>query len=240
MLCLPAAKRNCSAPSRVAHCSRISAADALRELAALARRRRYPAGASICIEGASDGSLFIIATGRVRISAGSRDGDERHLNELGPGDLIGEIALLDGGTRSASAIAVDESEVYVVERATFVAFVDRTPELARILIQLLCQRVRWMTGLLEASAFLGLPARLARWLIMLAAQQGVAHPRGVEIRVSQQDLARFLGVSRQSVNEVLQSWRSEGLVGLGRGRVVVLDDLRLRGEAARSTVDADA
>jgi CRP-like cAMP-binding protein len=215
-------------------------AAALRELAALARRRKYPAGALICIEGESDGTLFIIATGRVRISAGSIGGDERHLNELGAGDLIGEIALLDGGTRSASAVAVDESEIYRIDRATFVTFLDRTPELARGLIKLLCRRVRWMTGLLEASAFLGLPARLARWLIMLAAQQGVAHPRGIEIRVSQQDLAQFLGVSRQSVNEVLQSWRGEGLVDLGRGRIVVLDDVRLRGEADRSTVDGGA
>jgi CRP/FNR family cyclic AMP-dependent transcriptional regulator len=212
----------------------------VRELAALAHRRRYPAGAPICIEGESDGSMFIVATGRVRISAASIDGDERHLNELGPGDLIGEIALLDGGTRSASAIAVDDSEVYEIERAAFVAFLDRTPELARSLIKLLCQRVRWMTGLLEASAFLGLPARLARWLIMLAAQQGVGHPRGVEIRVSQQDLAQFLGVSRQSVNEVLQSWRGEGLVGLGRGRIVVLDARRLRGAAAHPTTSGDA
>jgi CRP/FNR family cyclic AMP-dependent transcriptional regulator len=140
--------------------------------------------------------------------------------------------LLDGGSRSASAIAVDDSQVYGIERAAFVAFLDRTPELARSLIKLLCQRVRWMTGLLEASAFLGLPARLARWLIMLAAQQGVAHPRGVEVRVSQQDLAQFLGVSRQSVNEVLQAWRADGLVDLGRGRIVVLDDLRLRGKVA--------
>jgi CRP/FNR family cyclic AMP-dependent transcriptional regulator len=215
-------------------------AAALRDLAALARRRHYPAGAPICIEGESDGSLFIIATGRVRISAGSSDGDERHLNELGPGDLIGEIALLDGASRSASAIAVDDSQVYGIERAAFVAFLDRTPELARSLIKLLCQRVRWMTGLLEASAFLGLPARLARWLIMLAAQQGVAHPRGVEVRVSQQDLAQFLGVSRQSVNEVLQAWRGDGLVDLGRGRIVVLDDLRLRGEAARAATATDA
>lgn len=214
-------------------------AAALRELAALARRRQYPAGAPICLEGESDGSLFIIATGRVRISAGSSDGDERHLNELGPGDLIGEIALLDGGSRSASAIAVDDSEVYGIERAAFVAFLDRTPELARSLIKLLCQRVRWMTGLLEASAFLGLPARLARWLITLAAQQGVAHPRGVEVRVSQQDLAHFLGVSRQSVNEVLRAWRADGLVDLGRGRIVVLDDLGLRSQAARSTTGTD-
>lgn len=214
-------------------------AAAVRELAALARRRQYAAGTPICIEGESDGSLFIITAGRVRISAGSADGEERHLNELGPGDLIGEIALLDGGARSASAIAVDDSEVYGIERAAFLAFLDRTPELARGLIKLLCQRVRWMTDLLEASAFLGLPARLARWLTMLAAQQGVSHARGVEVRVSQQDLAQFLGVSRQSVNEVLQSWRGEGLVGLGRGRIVVLDARRLRGAAA-STTGGDA
>ncbi len=70
---------------------------------------------------------------------------------------------------------------------------------------------------------------------MLAAQQGVANPRGVEVRVSQQDLAQFLGVSRQSVNEVLQAWRSEGLVELRRGRIVVLDDVGLSGKASEST-----
>jgi CRP-like cAMP-binding protein len=208
-------------------------APALHELATLARRRRYPAGAPICIEGDRDGTLFIIDTGRVRISASSADGDERHLNELGPGDLIGEIALLDGGCRSASATAVEDSQVYAIDRASFSAFVDRTPALARALIELMCQRVRWMTDLLEASAFLGPPAQLARWLMMLAAQQGVANPRGVEVRVSQQDLARFLGVSRQLVNEVLGSWVAEALVELRRGRIVVLDEKGLRRKATR-------
>lgn len=202
-------------------------------LIALARRRRYAPGAPICIEGELDGTLFVVATGRVRISASSPGGDERHLNELGPGDLIGEIAVLDGGRRSASAMAVVDSDVYYIERTPFCAFLDHTPELARGFIELLCQRVRWLTDLLEASAFLGVSARLARWLMMLAAQQGVAHPDGVEIRVSQQDLAQFLGVSRQTVNEMLQSWRLEGLVSLGRGRIVVRDDVGLRHKANR-------
>jgi CRP-like cAMP-binding protein len=209
---------------------------ALDGLAALTRRRHYAPGAPICIAGELDGALFVVATGRARISASSPGGDERHLNELGPGDLIGEIAVLDGGRRSATAVAVVDSDVYCIDRPAFCAFLDRTPELARGLIALLCQRVRWMTDLLEASAFLGVPARLARWLIMLAAQQGAAHPEGVEIRVSQQELAEFLGVSRQTVNELLRGWRREGLVDLGRGRIVVRDDVRLGHKAARNSV----
>jgi CRP/FNR family cyclic AMP-dependent transcriptional regulator len=196
-------------------------------LLAAAHLRRFAAAAQICAEGASDGTLFNVARGRIRVTARSVDGEERHLNELGPGDVLGEIAVLDGGARSASAVAVDASELYCIDRSAFVSALERMPALARGVIELLCQRVRWLTELLEASAFLSLPARLARWLVMLSTQQGIQHAHGTKIRVSQQELAHFLGVSRQSVNAILQVWRGEGLVELGRGWIIVLDHVGL-------------
>jgi len=202
--------------------------DACSALAELAHARRFGAGASICREGEADGTLFVVVQGRIRISSNSVDGVERYLNELGPGDVCGEIALLDGGARSASATAVDDCELYCIERRAFFALLERTPALARGVIELLCRRVRWLTELFEASAFLGIPARLARWLSMLATLQGAAGERGVEIRISQQELADFLGVSRQSVNEILRSWQREGFIDIGRGRVVVRENARLQ------------
>lgn len=208
--------------------------DACADLAAIAHPRRFAAGVAICREGEADGTLYVVARGRVRVSTGSIDGEERYLNELGPGDLFGEIALLDGGPRSASVTAVEVCDLYCVERGAFYSLLERTPALARAVIELLCRRVRWLTELTEASAFLGIPAQLARWLSTLAGQQGGHAPRGVEVRISQQELADFLGVSRQSVNEILRGWQREGFIEIGRGRIVVLDRERLTRTASAS------
>jgi CRP/FNR family transcriptional regulator, cyclic AMP receptor protein len=196
-------------------------------LAGIAHPRRFAAGALICREGEADGTLFVVVQGRVRISSTSSEGDERYLNELGPGELFGEIALLDGGRRSASVTAVEACELYCVERRAFAALLERTPELARATIELLCRRVRWLTELFEASAFLDIPARLARWLTLLATQQGTRSARGVEMRISQRELADFLGVSRQSVNQILRGWQHAGLIEIGRARLVIRDDRQL-------------
>jgi CRP/FNR family transcriptional regulator, cyclic AMP receptor protein len=206
--------------------------DAGAALVALAHPRRFAAGTAVCREGEADGTLYVVARGRVRVSASSSDGDERYLNELGPGEAFGEIALLDGGPRSATVTAVEDCELYSIERRAFYALLERTPALARAVIELLCRRVRWLTELTEASAFLGIPAQLARWLSTLATQQGNRGPRGFEVRISQQELADFLGVSRQSVNEILRRWQRDGFIEIGRGRIVVLDLGRLERAAA--------
>ena len=114
-------------------------------------------------------------------------------------------------------------ELFVVRRVDLMALIGREPRLAAELISLLCKRLRWTSDLIEEAAFLSLPARLARRLVKMAEEHGSAVAGGLELRISQAELAGFLSVSRQVVNQQLQAWQRKGWVEVGRGRVLVKD-----------------
>jgi CRP-like cAMP-binding protein len=205
----------------------------LDRLAALATRRRYESGAIVFLRGDPGDALYAVATGRVRISAGAAGGKEVFLNVMEPGDAFGEIALLDGQARTATATALAPTELIVVRREQFLELLRREPALAMHLIQLLCRRVRWTAELVEDSTLLSVPARLARRLHVLAGLHGRETPGGRKLAISQEELAQFLGVSRQIVNQHLQTWRGKGWIGLGRGSVTVANDRALEALARR-------
>jgi CRP-like cAMP-binding protein len=150
------------------------------------------------------------------------------LNIIGPGDTFGEIALLDGRHRTATASATAPSELMIVMRDQFLALLLREPKLAIHLLQLLCQRIRWTSGLAEDSALLAVPARLARRLVSLAKLHGHDTLNGVHLIISQEEAARFLGLSRQVVNQHLQNWKAKGWVDLGRGKITIVDENALQ------------
>jgi CRP/FNR family transcriptional regulator, cyclic AMP receptor protein len=151
------------------------------------------------------------------------------LNIMEPGDTFGEIALLDGNARTATASATAPSELMIVMRNQFLALLQREPRLAIHLLQLLCQRIRWTSGLAEDSALLEVPARLARRLLILAKLHGHDTRVGAHLSISQEEVAHFLGLSRQVVNQHLQKWKGKGWVDLGRGN----DDSRYEGIGGR-------
>jgi CRP-like cAMP-binding protein len=171
--------------------------------------------------------LHAIVRGKVRISAGDPDGLEVFFNILAAGDTFGEIALLDGGPRTATATAMVASELLSIPRASFYATIEREPRLALELLRLCGERLRWTSGLAEDAALLDPPARLARRLLLLAAGHGEPAAHGLALRLSQEDLASFLGVSRQLVNQYLQEWKQRGWVDLARGAVVIRDTTAL-------------
>ncbi|MBL8201351.1 MAG: Crp/Fnr family transcriptional regulator [Chromatiales bacterium] len=201
----------------------------LDQLAGLAVRRSVKRGQRIFAEGDPGDSLMGLISGQVRISATTPAGQEVFLNLLESGDSFGEIAVLDGNARTANAEAVTDVELFVVRRVDLMALVGREPRLAAQLIALLCKRLRWTSDLIEESAFLSLPARLARRLVKMAEDHGSTVAGGIELRISQAELAGFLSVSRQVVNQQLQAWRKKGWVEVGRGRVVVRDVKGLAG-----------
>jgi CRP-like cAMP-binding protein len=198
----------------------------LDKLAALAVRRSARRGARIFAEGSPGDSLIGLIAGEVRISAATADGAEMFLNVMQPGDSFGEIAVLDGEPRTAGAEALTDVELFVIRRADLLELVQREPRLATQLIALLCRRLRWTSELIEEAAFLPLEARLARRILRLLAERPPED--AATLRVSQGDLAAFLGVSRQMVNQCLQGWQRAGWVRLGRNRVEVLDAGGLR------------
>jgi CRP/FNR family cyclic AMP-dependent transcriptional regulator len=193
------------------------------QLAALSVRRSYPEGGIVFSQGDPGDALYGVATGKVRISASAADGKEVFLNIMEPGDTFGEIALLDGNPRTATASATAPSELMLIMREPFLGLLQREPTLSVHLLRLLCQRIRWTSGMAEDSALLAVPARLARRLLSLGKMHGHQTAQGLHLAISQEDVARFLGISRQVVNQYLQTWKANGWVELGRAKLTLLD-----------------
>lgn len=168
-------------------------------------------------------SLYGILYGRVRIFATSDDGHQILLNMMETGELFGEIALLDGRARTASAAAIEEVDLLCIHRNHFLPYLQSNPELILAMLALLCERLRWTSTLIEDSAFLSVPARLAKRLLYLADRYGKAEEDGVRIalRLSQRDLASMIGATREVVNKQLAAWRNEGLISVRQGQIVV-------------------
>ncbi|MBF8292528.1 MAG: crp 2 [Steroidobacteraceae bacterium] len=201
---------------------------ALERIAELAGQRSFRAGEIVFSQGDPGDALYAVVTGKIRISAGAADGREMFLNIMEPGDTFGEIALLDGGTRTASATATLPSELVTIRREHFLGLLEREPRVALELLHLCGERLRWTSGLVEDAALLKAPARLAKRLLSLGRLHGEPSARGVTLRISQEDLASFLGVSRQVVNQNLQGWKGRGWVELGRGTVTVRDEAAIK------------
>ena len=203
--------------------------DAIARVAALAVPRNYAKGEVIFSQGDRGDALYCVASGRVRISATGAGGQEVFLSIMEPGDTFGEIAVMDGQPRTAGATSLDATRLLVIGRRAFLRLLEQEPHLAIELLRLLCTRLRWISELVEESAFLAGPARLAKRLLVLASLHGrpVATDQ-LELRISQAELAHFLGIARQLVNHHLREWQRAGWVDLGRGRVTIRNREALR------------
>ena len=191
--------------------------EAVAAIAALCVHRSLAAGETLFLKGDPGDALYAVRRGQVRIATGTEAGRRLTLNILGPGDVFGEVALLDGRPRTADAVATEATELLMVRRRDFLALIEHRPAVAVGIIELLCGRIRWMSERMEESSLQPLPVRLARRLV------GLTEDYGDEIVVSQEELAVFVGASRESVNRQLQGWRRKGLVALKRNRIRLLD-----------------
>jgi CRP-like cAMP-binding protein len=197
------------------------------ELAPLAERmveRRYADGQMIFARGEPGTCLFAVARGRVRLSLTSAQGREALIGILNPGEVFGELALLDGGTRSADAIAADGCLLLSLDRRDFLRLLDGVPEARWHLFHLLCERLRSTTERLERTLFLSVAGRLAGLLLTLSDQEG----RGRVGRMTQSDLGRLIGASREKVNVEINAWLAEGVLRKDGRSLVIRDRGRLR------------
>jgi len=198
-------------------------------VAALATRRKFARGTVIFSQGDEADALYGVVAGRVRISASGAQGREVFLSVMDPGDTFGEIAVMDGLPRTATATVIEAATLVLIQKDDFLQLLAEQPQLSIHLLRLLCQRLRWTSELVEESAFLDATARLAKRLLILATLHGRTAPDGqIELRISQDELARFLGSSRQIVNQHLREWQRNGWVELRRGRITIVDPAQLR------------
>jgi CRP/FNR family transcriptional regulator/CRP/FNR family cyclic AMP-dependent transcriptional regulator len=202
----------------------------LDELVQLVRRRTFQRAETIFHKGDPGTGLYLITNGQVKVVVPSETGEEALLTILESGDLFGELALFDGLPRSATVVALQKTEVLLLRREDFLAFVDRNPDVAIALLAVLSRRLRATNELIEEAVFLDVPGRLAKRLLDLAERHGKQTEQGVEIelKLTQQELAAMIGATRESVNKQLGWLRDHGLIQLDRQRITVLRPEELR------------
>ncbi len=187
---------------------------------ALARQcsaRTLPSGATLFRKGDPGDTLYGVRRGQIRIETTTPAGQRHTLAFVGPGDLFGEIALLDGKGRTADAVAMQPTELYALRRPDLLALLTREPSVGALLIEILCQRLRELSKQMEQSLSLRLEARLQARLLLLA------EDFGDRIVITQEELARSVGATRESVNRLLRKWSAAGALKIHRGAVVVVN-----------------
>jgi CRP-like cAMP-binding protein len=199
---------------------------ALEGLAATMRARRFKRGEVIFHIGDPGDALFIIVSGEVKISLPSDTGEEAILATLRPGDVFGELALLDGAPRSASATALGPTETVVLPRDRFLELIATEAGVRNALLASIAGELRRLTTHVEELHFLDITGRLAARLVRLSHEGGTTlADGGIRLRtnLTQGDLAAMVGCTRQSVNKLLGQFTDDGLLRLERDGIVVTD-----------------
>jgi CRP/FNR family transcriptional regulator, cyclic AMP receptor protein len=196
--------------------------EAFDQLCRYAKHSTLKRGSTIFSKGDAGSGLVAVISGTVKISISSPDGRSAILNLIGPGEIFGEVAVLDGQARTADATANTNCEIFVIDRREFLPFVRSQPALAMKFIELLCTRLRWTSDQVEQVILQNLPGRLASALIRLTERSRVAEG-GLTIAVTQQEISEMVGMTRESINKQLRAWAARKWVRLEHGAIVVLD-----------------
>jgi len=206
--------------------------DTMRALADRSVERSYPRHGRLFYQGDPGSGLYVLASGLVKVIVTSEDGEEMVLVTLGPGDAFGELSIVDGGPRSASAEALEPTVALVITREVLLDLATRDSGLTDALLRTLGALLRRLTEQASDLVFLDLPGRMAKLLAQLAAERGTETPEGIELdaNLTQTDLAGMVGASRQSVNQILQGFARRGYLQVRGRRIVIhrLDLLRRR------------
>jgi len=186
--------------------------------------RSFNAGESIFRLGDDGDSMMAVILGTVRISRPTVRGREIILADLRPGELFGEIAVLDGMQRSADARALTNCELLVLTRRDVLEFLKNNPAASMKLMEILCARIRRSDERMAEIAFFNLPVRLAK---ILLSYQPASHG-AIKLSLSQTELAEMAGGTREKVNRCLREWQREGILELKNRWTIVLKPQALR------------
>ncbi|ALG09703.1 Crp/Fnr family transcriptional regulator [Kibdelosporangium phytohabitans] len=198
----------------------------VRRLAAVCGCRDYPKGQVIFHRGDPADCLYVLVRGEVMISVLSPHGDRMVVATCAPPEVFGEIALLDGGTRTASVETLTPTRVLTISRTDFLALLRAHPPLMESLLQVVGRLFRQTLERSSDYVFLNLQGRVAKILVQLASARGVPTESGVsvELRVTQATFADMAGGSRPMVNQILRGFVNRGFLAV-HGRVVAIHDL---------------
>ena len=202
---------------------------ALESLARYAKIKSYKTREEICRRGELGSQIYVIARGKVSLHTDSDDGKELGFGFLGAGDIFGEIAVFDGGERTATVKAIEPTEILIIEKRDLIPFLQKNPTVAIQLLATLAQRLRKTDEHFEDIIFRNLPGRLAKKFIDLAQKYGQEVDGGIYInlKLSQGEIGKLTGTTRESVNKQMRAWEADGLINCDKGFITIKEYDRL-------------
>lgn len=199
--------------------------ESIEKIEKIGSKKTYQKNEVILMEEEAGTALFVIVKGKVKVSRNSNDGREVILTILGDSDFFGEMAILDGLTRSATVTAIDESELFLIQRNDFLNLLYEHPEVSVALLQELTTRLRNADMKIKALSLKDAEGKVATVILQLADDVGKIKHGKVEIEKLplQQDLANMAGTSRETISRTLHSFAKKGYVEMDGSKLRILD-----------------
>lgn len=204
----------------------------LEELSEIALEKTYRKNQVIFDQGDPGNSLVVILTGLVKISLVDSNNHEFIIKTFSANDFFGEMALLDGGTRSATATTVEDTRALIIFRDNFIGLINKTPSVALGMLTELSNRLRTTTENISNLTFFDAYGKVARCLLDLAKQIGKKEDRGMtmELTLSRQELANMAGLSRETFARILKEFQVRGCLEVLGKKITILDENIMRRE----------
>ncbi len=206
-------------------------AESLSRIAQAMKLRTFRAGEAIFHREDPGQVMYVIHKGRVRIRITGSDGQEVALAILGPAESFGEMSILDNNPRSADVIAIDNVEVFTLQRDDFIQLIKTWPEISIEMMKILSARMRAANQMVEDLIFLDVFARVAKKLVELSEEHGELEADGatrINIRLTQQELASMIGASRESVNKVMGYFTDKNYISADKHKITIHKIAELR------------
>lgn len=190
---------------------------------------RIRRGETLFHEGASGDKVYVVLTGKMKLTKTSADGRENLLAVIGPGEMFGELSLFDPIPRTSSAAAISDSELAALGHQELRPWITEHPDVAMQLLRALVQRLRRTNEVMADLVFTDVPGRVARQLVDLSRKFGRPSDNGVHVEheLTQEELAQLVGASRETVNKALADFANRGWLRIEPRAVVLLEEDRL-------------
>jgi CRP-like cAMP-binding protein len=197
----------------------------LEQISNLGSKKKFVKDSVILLEHETGSAMFIIAKGKVKISRVSDDGKEVIISILNEFDFFGEMSILDGSTRSANVIAMEDSEIFIIQRNEFINLLESYPKISLALLMEFTKRLRDADMKIKSLSLKDAEGKVATVLLQLADDNGKIKQGVVEIErlPYQHDLANMAGTSRETVSRALHAFEKQGLVELNGSNIKILD-----------------
>ena len=189
----------------------------LEQIKGLLRRKIFAAQSTLMLVEQLGEAVYFILSGTLKVHVEQKDGTDVIISILGPGEIVGELALLDSGGRSANVVTLEETSLLWMDRASFKQCMQSIPEMALNLARTLAARLRLANAQIQALAALDAECRVARQLLGFSDRYGQPQSNGdmhIPIRLTQSDIACMVGASREHVNKILVSYKERGYISV--------------------------